>query len=110
MRARLLTRVINVLDANDVLPEFLGLDSNGRYRGTVAENAAAGATVLQVSAQDKDSTAAYSTVSVNVEAISLKTFRLFILSPKLFQHSYIKSYFCLFQRLFSLFTNCPIMC
>ncbi|BFZ10503.1 hypothetical protein BsWGS_13542 [Bradybaena similaris] len=63
LRARLLTRVINVLDANDEVPEFLGLDSNGRYRGTVAENAIAGTNILQVSAQDMDTTPAYRTVS-----------------------------------------------
>ncbi|BFY98686.1 hypothetical protein BsWGS_01726 [Bradybaena similaris] len=63
LRARLLTRVINVLDANDEVPEFLGLDANGRYRGTVAEDAKAGATVLQISAQDNDNTPEYRTVS-----------------------------------------------
>lgn len=55
--------VVNVLDANNQVPTFEGLSSNSRYVGSVAENSPAGATVLQISASDRDETPAFKTVS-----------------------------------------------
>ncbi|CAG5122738.1 unnamed protein product, partial [Candidula unifasciata] len=67
LRAKLLTRIINVVDANDEPPEFVGLDANGRYRGTVSENAQGGETVMSITAGDKDTTVAYKTVTFFLE-------------------------------------------
>ena len=49
------TRItIYVRDNNDEIPQFEGLDENGRYLGSVAENLAPGAEVITVSATDRD--------------------------------------------------------
>ena len=49
------TRVtIELIDENDEIPQFVGLDENGRYPGSVAENLAPGAEVITVTAQDRD--------------------------------------------------------
>ena len=45
---------IRLVDQNDEIPQFVGLDENGRYRGSVAENLAPGAEVITVTATDKD--------------------------------------------------------
>jgi len=45
---------IDVVDANDEIPLFIGLDENGRYAGSVAENLEPGAEVITVTATDRD--------------------------------------------------------
>ena len=45
---------INLIDENDEIPQFVGLDENGRYPGSVAENLPPGAEVITVTATDKD--------------------------------------------------------
>jgi len=45
---------IDLIDENDEIPQFVGLDENGRYPGSVAENLPAGAEVITVTATDKD--------------------------------------------------------
>ena len=45
---------IDVVDANDEIPLFVGLDENGRYSGSVAENLEPGAEVITVTATDRD--------------------------------------------------------
>ena len=46
--------LINLIDENDEIPQFVGLDENGRYPGSVAENLEHGAEVITVTATDKD--------------------------------------------------------
>ncbi|XP_059176123.1 neural-cadherin-like [Physella acuta] len=55
--------VINIIDANNQKPTFQGLGSNDRYVGTVPENALPGALVIQVSADDRDETLLFRTVT-----------------------------------------------
>jgi len=43
-----------VVDANDEIPQFIGLDENGRYSGSVAENLEPAADVITVTATDAD--------------------------------------------------------
>jgi len=43
-----------LIDENDEIPQFVGLDENGRYPGSVAENLPPGAEVITVTATDKD--------------------------------------------------------
>ena len=45
---------IDLIDENDEIPQFIGLDENGRYPGSVAENLEPGADVITVTATDKD--------------------------------------------------------
>jgi len=45
---------IDLIDENDEIPQFVGLDENGRYPGSVAENLPPGAEVITVTATDKD--------------------------------------------------------
>lgn len=45
---------IDLIDENDEIPQFVGLDENGRYPGSVAENLETGAEVITVTATDKD--------------------------------------------------------
>ena len=45
---------IEVVDANDEIPQFVGLDENGRYAGSVAENLEPGSEVITVTATDRD--------------------------------------------------------
>jgi hypothetical protein len=54
---------IDVVDANDEIPQFIGLDENGRYAGSVAENLEPGAEVIAVTATDKDEFPDYKKVS-----------------------------------------------
>jgi hypothetical protein len=42
------------VDENDEIPQFIGLDENGRYAGSVAENLEPGTEVITVTAMDKD--------------------------------------------------------
>ena len=57
------TRVTIVLkDENDEIPQFVGLDENGRYPGSVAENLVPGAEVITVTAQDRDEFSDYKKV------------------------------------------------
>jgi len=46
--------IIDLIDENDEIPQFIGLDENGRYPGSVAENLEPGAEVITVTATDKD--------------------------------------------------------
>lgn len=46
--------VIDLIDENDEIPQFIGLDENGRYPGSVAENLDPEAEVITVTATDKD--------------------------------------------------------
>jgi len=45
---------IELIDVNDQMPLFGGLDENGRYSGSIAENLEAGAEFITVTATDKD--------------------------------------------------------
>jgi len=45
---------IELVDVNDQMPLFGGLDENGRYSGSIAENLEAGAEFITVTATDKD--------------------------------------------------------
>ena len=53
---------IRLRDENDEIPQFIGLDENLRYPGSVAENLAPGAEVISVTAQDRDEQDAFRTV------------------------------------------------
>jgi len=52
-----------LIDENDEIPQFVGLDENGRYPGSVAENLPPGAEVVTVTATDKDEFADFKKVS-----------------------------------------------
>ncbi len=54
--------IIELIDKNDEIPQFVGLDENGRYHGSVAENLAPGAVVHHVTAQDADEFPEYNKV------------------------------------------------
>ena len=60
---------IEVIDENDEIPQFIGLDENGRYPGSVAENLAPGAEVITVTATDKDSKSQFKKVSYKIKQI-----------------------------------------
>jgi len=45
---------IELTDVNDEMPLFGGLDENGRYSGSIAENLESGAEFITVTATDKD--------------------------------------------------------
>ena len=45
---------IELTDVNDEMPLFGGLDENGRYSGSIAENLEPGAEFITVTATDKD--------------------------------------------------------
>ena len=45
---------IELIDKNDEIPQFVGLDENGRYPGSVSENVAPGAEVIAITATDRD--------------------------------------------------------
>jgi len=45
---------IELTDVNDEMPLFGGLDENGRYSGSIAENLDSGAEFITVTATDKD--------------------------------------------------------
>lgn len=55
--------IIELIDKNDEIPQFVGLDENGRYHGSVAENLAPGAEVIHVTATDRDEFPEYNKVS-----------------------------------------------
>ena len=55
--------IIELIDKNDEIPQFVALDQNGRYDGQVAENLAPGAEVIQVTATDRDEFPEYNKVS-----------------------------------------------
>ena len=46
--------IVELIDENDEIPQFIGLDENGRYPGSIAENLEPGAEVIAVTATDKD--------------------------------------------------------
>ena len=49
------TRItIELVDKNDEIPQFVGLDEYGRYSGSVAENLPHGAEVITITATDRD--------------------------------------------------------
>ena len=56
--------VIELVDSNDEIPQFIGLDENGRYPGSIAENLAPGAEVITVTATDKDEFPAFKKVGL----------------------------------------------
>ena len=58
--------IIELIDKNDEIPQFVALDQNGRYDGRVAENLAPGAEVLQVTATDRDEFPEYNKVSTRI--------------------------------------------
>ncbi|CAD5116989.1 DgyrCDS5823 [Dimorphilus gyrociliatus] len=61
---RNVTRIeIHVRDKNDEIPQFIGLDENGRYQGSVAENSKPGTPVISVTATDRDSTPAFKEIT-----------------------------------------------
>lgn len=43
-----------MIDKNDEIPQFVGLDEYGRYSGSVAENLPKGAEVITITATDRD--------------------------------------------------------
>lgn len=45
---------VELIDENDEIPQFIGLDENGRYPGSIAENLEPGTEVITVTATDKD--------------------------------------------------------
>ncbi|CAG5122582.1 unnamed protein product, partial [Candidula unifasciata] len=49
-----ITLTIDVEDRNNKVPYFEGMDSNGRYAGSVPENTGAGAAVIEVQGYDDD--------------------------------------------------------
>lgn len=51
-------------DENDEIPQFVGLDENGRYSGSVAENLDPGAEVITVTANDRDTILKYRQVDL----------------------------------------------
>lgn len=51
-------------DENDEIPQFVGLDENGRYSGSVAENLDPGAEVITVTANDRDTILKYKQVDL----------------------------------------------
>ena len=55
---------IELIDENDEIPQFIGLDENGRYAGSVAENLDPGAEVITVTANDKDEFPDYNKVGL----------------------------------------------
>ena len=46
--------IVELIDENDQVPQFIGHDENGRYPGSIAENLEPGAEVIAVTATDKD--------------------------------------------------------
>ena len=58
--------VIKLIDENDEIPQFVGLDENGRYPGSIAENMLPGVEVLTVTATDKDELPAYRKVRIKL--------------------------------------------
>jgi hypothetical protein len=54
---------IELIDENDEIPQFVGLDENGRYPGSIAENLKPGAEVITVTAADKDQFPAFRKVT-----------------------------------------------
>jgi hypothetical protein len=61
---------IDLIDENDEIPQFVGLDENGRYPGSVAENLEPGAEVITVTATDKDAFEKFKQVFQSCSAIA----------------------------------------
>src|SRR6218665_1227720 len=53
---------VELIDENDEIPQFIGLDENGRYPGSIAENLDPGTEVIVVTATDKDEFPAFKKV------------------------------------------------
>jgi len=53
---------IELIDENDEIPQFIGLDENGRYPGSIAENLKMGSEVITVTATDRDEFPAFKEV------------------------------------------------
>ena len=58
-----------MIDENDEIPMFVGLNENGRYSGNVAENSSPGTSVIRVSATDRDARTQYARVSISILAL-----------------------------------------
>ena len=57
------TRItVRLHDQNDEIPMFTGLNENGRYRSSIAENSPVGTSVIRVSASDRDKNPQFSKV------------------------------------------------
>ncbi|CAL1540107.1 unnamed protein product [Lymnaea stagnalis] len=54
-----ITLTVDIEDRNNKVPYFEGMDTNGRYAGTVPENTGPGATVIEVQGYDDDFTDTY---------------------------------------------------
>ena len=65
---------IELVDKNDEIPQFVGLDENGRYPGSVSENMAPGAEVITVTATDRDMFPDYRKVSTVIRMSLYKTY------------------------------------
>ncbi|ESN95524.1 hypothetical protein HELRODRAFT_179299 [Helobdella robusta] len=59
--------LINLIDENDEIPQFVGLNENGLFSATVAENMKPGTDVITVSACDKDHNPFYSKISYRLK-------------------------------------------
>ena len=74
---------IELIDKNDEIPQFVGLDENGRYPGSVSENMDSGAEVITVTATDRDMFPDYNKVG-NVVKLWMITIELNLIHAKLF--------------------------
>lgn len=54
---------IQLIDQNNKVPIFTGIDSNGRYSGSVGENQTTVQDVITVQAEDADSSPSFRNVS-----------------------------------------------
>ena len=58
--------MVEVIDANDEIPQFVGLDENGRYSASLAENLEPGVEILTVTSVDRDEFPDFKRVSERV--------------------------------------------
>lgn len=59
------------MDENDEMPMFTGLNENGRYRSSIAENSPVGTSVVQVAATDRDHNPQFSRVRLTMLSFKL---------------------------------------
>ena len=65
------TRIrVKLIDKNDEIPQFVGMNENGRYKGSVAENMEPGATVITVTATDRDEFPDYRKVNIKKNTVN----------------------------------------
>uniref|UniRef100_A0A0B7BPU3 Cadherin domain-containing protein n=1 Tax=Arion vulgaris TaxID=1028688 RepID=A0A0B7BPU3_9EUPU len=76
LQAPLYTVVIKVLDANDEVPEFFGLDANGRYSASVSENSPPLTSFLQVTANDRDTNPPFNVITFTLEGPNKDLFQV----------------------------------